>query len=154
MNKKRLSVLLPLAYKAITDCGIVNNGVIHDSYNGLIAGFGVMVATNGLLPAVVIYYQQKNDSRKTDRRVILEMIAVMMQEDGFSCNNMPITDASSLLSAVLSLQNKQDETKDKNKQSNVEKKLRTEVIECAIALKQMVRTYKSLKIDETSQKQY
>lgn len=130
MNKKRMTELMLRANKAIESAGILKDNCINESYNGLTAAFGVTVAMNGLLPALVIYYQQTGESRKTDRRKILEAIGCMIGKDNDSAQ---ITDAKSLLNAAI------ENANDKN--------LKRKVLDCAVALKQIIRTY-TLKTDE------
>ena len=102
---------------------------ILDSYNGQVASLSVSVAMSGLLPTLAFFYQDKpeTNSNKAYRRNILDVIAIMMNEDHYDWN---VTDpnAKSLLEYAIN-------------HSDEEKALRQEITECAIALKQVVRTY-------------
>ena len=107
---------------------------IADSYNGQIASFAVAVSQSGLCPALSSYYKESNnDTRTVNRQPILEIISRMIHAD----TQMPaelrdIENASNLMRKAVSWAN------DKCR-SRI---LRQEVIDCAIALKQVVRTYK------------
>lgn len=128
MDKKRMAKMMVIAERALTESPIYENGSIKDSYNGLTAGFGVTVAMNGLLPAIVMYYQDSSASRKTDRGKILDIIGKMISLDGDKPQGLPqINDAASLLRAAIA--------------SSDGKILKREVIDCAVALKQIIRTH-------------
>lgn len=135
MNKKRLTTLMQLADGVLRPSGILKaNGKIEDSYNGQTSGFSVTVAMSGLLPALVIYYQQASESRNINRKNILEAIGLMISLDHDFTEIQDIKDAESLLKAAI-------ETRDNAKS----KKLKQEVIDCVIALKQIIRTYELIK---------
>lgn len=135
MNKKRLTTLMQLADGVLRPSGILKaNGKIEDSYNGQTSGFSVTVAMSGLLPALVIYYQQASESRNINRKNILEAIGLMISLDHDFTEIQDIKDAESLLKAAI-------KTRDNAKS----KKLKQEVIDCAIALKQIIRTYELIK---------
>ena len=89
---------------------------------------------SGLLPALVIYYQQASESRNINRKNILEAIGLMISQDHDFTEIQDIKDAESLLRAAI-------KTRDNAKS----KKLKQEVIDCAIALKQIIRTYELIK---------
>lgn len=131
MNKKRLTTLMQLADGVLRPSGILKaNGRIEDSYNGQTSGFSVTVAMSGLLPALVIYYQQASESRNINRKNILEAIGLMISQDHDFTAVSNINNAKSLLRAAIETRNKAEN-----------KKLKQEVIDCAIALKQIIRTY-------------
>lgn len=136
MDKKKLSRLIQLADEALRSSQILSKAnTIDDSFNGQTSGLSVTIAMNGLLPALVIYYQQASESRKIDRRKILEAIGKMIEEEmnknEFSFEPA-INNANTLLQAAI-------ETQDAIEYN---KKLKQEVLDCAIALKQVIRTYK------------
>jgi len=101
---------------------------ILDAYNGQIAALSVAVAISGLRPTLAIYYQDKPNAgtiRKANRRTILDLIAKMISLDE---NIFFFDNAEALLRHAVS--------------NNADLLwLKKEVIECAIALKQVVRTY-------------
>ena len=102
---------------------------ILDSYNGQVASLSVSVAMSGLLPTLAFFYQDKPEtiSNKAYRRNILDVIAIMMNEDHYEWD-VTEPNAKSLLEYAIN-------------HSDAEKSLRKEITECAIALKQVVRTY-------------
>lgn len=128
MNKRRMSELMQLANDALKEAEILNkDNSIDEAYNGHTSAFAVSVAMNGLLPALAIYYQRAGESRKTDRRKILKAIGCMIGNDASYTPEPEIADADSLLQAAIS---KPDS-----------KALKCEVLDCATALKQIIRTY-------------
>jgi hypothetical protein len=132
-TKERNNRLMQLADDALdTTKALFKEGTtdIYDSYNGQISAFGVAIAMSGLRPALAIYYQ--DGKAKVNRRAILTIIAKMISDDKdydktFQGDNEAL--AKGLLTHALSLDN------------NGLSKLQREVIDCSIALKQVVRTY-------------
>lgn len=104
---------------------------IKESYNGQIAAFGVSVAMSGILPTLAIYYKEKS-STEVNRRDILEVLARMIKDDKEKVSPT-IDNAETLFRFAI-------ECSDAERNS-----LTKELIECAIALKQVVRTYKLVK---------
>lgn len=142
-TKSRVATLMRLANAALTTAGILQGDTINESYNGQTSGFSVTVSMSGLIPALVIYYQKASDTRTVDRRKILEAIGNMMHNDEeFHRKNQntftAINGAETLLRTAVGLEQKK------------QKILAAEVVECAVALKQMIRTY-NLKKDEESE---
>jgi hypothetical protein len=98
---------------------------IKGSYNGQINAFGVTVAMSGLRPALAIYLKETDGC---DRIQILNAIAFMM-------NIAPDKDKKQAAGEVLFrkvLECNEDELKE----------YKRKIIERAIALKQVIRTYK------------
>ena len=142
MNKTRNNELVKLADEALNNTNRIlfkeptGNGIdIFDAYNGQIAALSVTIAMSGLRPALAIYYQDAKT--KVKRRNILTIIAKMIQTDIHrdleNANDNNFRDERSLFQYALA-------TTD-----NGLKKLTKEVEECAIALKQVVRTYNLVK---------
>lgn len=112
---------------------------IYDSYNGQVAALGVSILMIGLKPTLAIYYQDapKKEKGKAYRRALLEVIARMLKYES----------AESLVRYILDVaKNPSDEKKKISKQE--EKKLKTDILNCSIALKQVIRTYKLEKDEE------
>ena len=143
MDKTRNNELLKLADEALreqvvsTSTGVSkilkNNGEIDKAYNGSIAAFGVSVAMSGLLPTLAIFYQEKQDSAtrpQANRRSVLDAIARIVTKD--SAVDFDFSNDGKYAENMFrhAIENDGDLTA-----------LKTEVIECAIALKQIVRTY-------------
>ena len=55
MNKKRVDEYIPRAYRALSDVGIADKGMINASYKGQIASFGAMIAMGSVLSAVALF---------------------------------------------------------------------------------------------------
>lgn len=130
-TKERRDYLIRIANSALKvkkDVLLENDQDILDSYNGQVASLSVSVAMSGLLPTLAIFYQDQPDEKKKKayRKNVLEVIAEMITED--SANNWTFENAKKLLEYAVSNPDK-------------DKDLKKEVTECAIALKQVVRTY-------------
>lgn len=97
---------------------------ICDSYNGQIAAFGVTIAMSGIKPAMAIYFQQK-ERTKVKRIKILCVIRYMLSKRGYDYK-----DVTALFKGIISMSN-----------ATQLKTIQTEIINCSIALKQVVRTY-------------
>lgn len=106
----------------------VGNEVIYESYNGQISSLGVSILTIGLKPSISVFYQdapkQEGEYNDAYRRVILEVIAKMLSQyrDSYHFNT-----ARELCRAVI------NDTRDSMKK---------DIINCSIALKEVIRTYK------------
>ena len=139
-NKTRMNKLILWADEALreqvanTDAGVskvMNNGNILDAYNGSVAALGVSIAMGELRPALAIYYQEKSERGarpKANRRSVLDIIARMITKDTYcqlDFSNQGLFAKNMFRYAV--------EQNDAN--------LKQEIIDCSIALKQVVRTY-------------
>jgi hypothetical protein len=140
MDKKRMTQLIKLADEVLVSSGIKqqNSNDIKDSYNGQTAAFGIMVLMSGLVPALVIYYQDANENREINRRAILKAVGQMIGRDPKATAmiadrpmNQTIRDADTLLKAAIRCADDKTQLK----------QLSREVVECATALKQIIRTY-------------
>ena len=141
MDKTKNNKLISIADKELQTSSILNvkEGSIKDSYNGSVAALSVSVAMSGLRPTLAIYYH------KEDRKNVLEIITKMLlnsnneyykfgsvRKDGV---DIRVTNAESLLKYAFYCNDEQLKVLQRN------------FIDCAIALKQVIRTYK-LKKDE------
>lgn len=136
-----MTQLIKLADEVLVSSKIKSSGsnTIDKSYNGSAAAFGVTVLMSGLVPALVMYYQDAGEKSEINRRVILEAVGQMIRLDKQATAmiagrpmNQSISGADTLLqAAVKSASNK-----------SLLKQLSHEVIECATALKLIIRTYK------------
>lgn len=138
MDKRRMEGLILKANEILESSGILqrddkNQLYIEESYNGQTSSFGVTVAMSGLLPALVIFYQETSDNRKIDRKKILEAIAKMIEMDK---PQWQINNARSLLEKALGRG-----INDEILKKEIAAGLKKEVLECATALKQIIRTY-------------
>lgn len=104
------------------------NEVIYESYNGQISSLGVSILTIGLKPSISVFYQdapkQEGEYNDAYRRVILEVIAKMLSQyrDNYHFNN-----SRELCRAVI---------------NDARDSMKTDIINCSIALKEVIRTYK------------
>lgn len=146
MNKKENKEWMERAESVLQDtewvCPLFKDEgktTIYDSYNGQVAALGVSILMIGLKPTLAIYYQDapKKEKGKAYRRALLEVIARMLKYES----------AESLVRYILDVaKNPSDEKKKISKQE--EKKLKTDILNCSIALKQVIRTYKLEKDEE------
>ena len=128
MNKKKNEDLMRKAEDALKDDRVKIlekekedlSYKIKDSYNGQTASLGVTIAMSGLRPALAIYQQETDGCNRLE---ILNAIAVMLG----IVHNSP---GKELFAQAL------------NCDTAELKKLKKEVLDCSIALKQVIRTYK------------
>lgn len=116
---------------------LIDKENIKESYNGQIASFGVSIAMIGVRATLAIYYQdKKNKEHPHDayRLAVLEVIAIMMENLKHRYENIESWTAQGLVEYALS--------DNCNDQLNILKK---DLIDCSIALKQVVRTYNLVK---------
>lgn len=122
MNKKLNRELMGYAEEFLQDknCPLYKNkekGIINESYNGQISALGVSTLMIGLKATLAVYYQDEV------RKKLLEVIVMMMNKK----NNTTFADSEEFVREVM----KKDETEWKS-----------DVINCSVALKQVIRTYK------------
>lgn len=146
MNKSRNNYLVRLADEALREqtandnLGVSrilkdNNQDIDEAYNGSVAALGVSIAMSELRPSLAIYYQDKPNSPtrpKANRRSVLDVIARIITKDA-ACDFDFSTD------------DKYAENLFRHAIANDDNGLTQEVIDCAVALKQVVRTYNLVK---------
>ena len=105
---------------------------IFESYNGQIAALGVSILMIGLKATIAVYYQdapkKQGDERSgAFRKCLLEVIVRMLQLYKTDVGEEdPLVDAESLIRYIL----RQNEDV-----------LKTDILNCSIALKQVIRTY-------------
>lgn len=104
---------------------------IFSSYNGQVSALGVSILMIGLKPTVSVYYQDKRKEHEAYRQCLLGVIAKMLEKDdkwkpklakGASYENY----AKELTRYIL---------------KNDNDTLKTDILNCSIALKQVIRTY-------------
>lgn len=149
MNKKRNKELIRLADEALkeqevnVDLGIsqiLNESDIDAAYNGSIASLSVSIAMSDLRPALAIYYQDKPKSAtrpKANRRSVLDVIGRIITKDAVVLGkpNWDFSEGGQYAKNLFSYAISNDE----------DEQLKTEIIDCAVALKQIVRTYNLVK---------
>lgn len=117
------------SYSLFKDKGARNE--ILESYNGQVSALGVSILMIGLKPALAVYYQDAPDNKAPKqntayRRFVLEIIVRMLRED--KNENLYGGTAEELVRHALEIEN------------DVE--LKTDIINCSVALKHVIRTYK------------
>ena len=114
---------------------IDKDGFIDKSYSGQIAAFSVSVAMVGLKPTLAMYYEQGGSSVNT--RNIVGLVAEMLVEDGYPFKGE--SPADKFFDHVMGMP--------AGKEGD---KLRKDVIDNAVALKVVVRTFLKSENDEES----
>lgn len=139
-NKERMNKLILWADEALReqdaniDAGIskvLNNGNIMDAYNGSVAALGVSIAMGELRPALAIYYQEKSErgaKPKANRRSVLDIISRIITKDTY--NQLNFSENGLFAKNMFRYAIEQNDAH-----------LKQEIIDCSIALKQVVRTY-------------
>lgn len=112
-------------------------GVIHESYNGQVSALGVSTLMIGLKATLAVYYQDeplKDDKNKvfkskSYRRCLLEVIVKML-----NLQNPETTyeNAEKFVRKVMEKANTPQQ----------EEQWKSDVVNCSVALKQVIRTYK------------
>lgn len=133
VNKKEIEKLMSVADTVLADSRMVTDKEqckIPDSYNGQVAALGVSISIIGLIPTLAIYYQD-NDAQKPNRRTVLNVIAgILDQHYHYRFNG----DAKKVLEFALNAR--------KEENTEILDKLKKDVVNSSLALKQIVRTYK------------
>lgn len=131
MDKETNAKLMGIAESVLNDphCPLFKSeDTIYESYNGQVASLGVSILTIGLKPSISVFYQdapkQEGNYNDAYRRVILEVIAKMLSQYR---NNYHFNNARELCRAVI---------------NDERDSMKTDIINCSIALKEVIRTYK------------
>lgn len=139
MDKNLYSKLIVIAEDVLNDpnweCPLFNkskdpNGsIIYESYNGQISSFGISILTIGIRPTISVYYQdapQKGTIIDDAYRVyVLDVLARMLS---LYNTDYKFKNAKDLCSAIIN--------------NVISDRIKTDLINCSIALKSVVRTYK------------
>lgn len=135
-TKKRNDQLISLAFRAMNEADIFTEGnSINSSYNRQIAAFCVSIAMGGLKPTIA-FYSNTSSSASVDRLKIIRLKIISII--GSMVSNDPafkVKEGENFigLDAIKStIFNAGDERLPA---------LRKEILDCSIALKQVVRTY-------------
>lgn len=137
MDRKTNKALITIAEKVLKDTkeksyslfkkkGV--NDEILESYNGQVAALAVSILMTGLKPTLAIYYQdapgvENGSPDKAYRKYVLEIIVKMLK----AYKNYEYENAKELVRKALAMDD--------------DSKLKTDIINCSVALKQVVRTY-------------
>lgn len=123
--KERNNTLIQRAFELLNDDNsrykknVVKEGYIDDAYASKISAFSVSIAMIGLKPTLAMYYEKGGSA--IDTRNIVGLLAEMLHKD-----NYPFDTAEGLF---------------KDAMQNADDKLRKQVIDNAVALKVVVRTF-------------
>lgn len=122
MDKKLNRELMGYAEECLQDsvCPLYKDwkkGIINESYNGQVSALGISVLMIGLKATLAVYYQDEN------RRRLLEVIVQMINKK----KGANFANAEEFVREVM---------------KGDEKNWKTDVVDCSVALKQVIRTYK------------
>ena len=134
MDKKTNSTLMRYAEEELQsqNCPLFKdsvNKIIHESYNGQCSSFGVSVLTIGLKATLSVYYQDQpnkinnitSQRREAYRYCLLKVIHGMLKRQD---------DLETFVREIMSNTDNENST------------LKRDVVNCSVALKQVIRTYK------------
>ncbi|HHT53043.1 MAG TPA: hypothetical protein GX007_07705 [Bacteroidales bacterium] len=125
MKKSEFNKMIKLADEKLRAANLINNDNISKKYDGKTAALSVSVAMSDILPTLAIYYQEFEENGAC-RRKVLNVVATMINkpdEEGTKFSN-----AEDLMRYAVG--------RDADLQY-----IKRQVIDCAIALKHVVRTY-------------
>lgn len=125
MNKKLNRELMGYAEGILQseDCPLYKDQekkIINASYNSQVSAFGVSILMVGLKATLSVYYQDKN------RKCLLEVMIKMMNR----MNHTPYEGSKAFVREVMSCTD-----------TNQEEQWKTCLLNCSVALKQVIRTY-------------
>ena len=130
MDKETNAKLMGIAESVLNTphCPLFKSeGIIYESYNGQVASLGISILTIGLKPTISVFYQdapkQVGENNEAYRKCILEVISKMLTQYR---TDYHFNDARELCRSVI--QDSNDSMK-------------TDMINCSIALKEVIRTY-------------
>ena len=127
MNKELNKELMTIAEEVLQseNCPLYKApGVIYESYNGQVSALGVSVLMIGLKATLAVYYSDRGNENKAYRKLLLDVIVKMINRK----YNTEYDDSADFVRTVMSNNNNEE--------------LKTRVINCSVALKQVIRTYK------------
>lgn len=137
MNKELIKRLMTIAEEILqsNDCHLYKcDGTIHESYNGQASALGVSTHMIGLKATLAIYYsdapgsideerRNHNYYQKAFRKLLLDVIVKML-----NAKNATNYSTHDFVHTVMHAPD--------------ENQWKTEFIDCSVALKQVIRTYK------------
>ena len=133
MNKKLNQELMEYAEAVLQseNCPLFKDkekGVIHESYNGQVSALGVSTLMIGLKATMAVYFQDEpKQEKKAYRRCLLEVIVQMLNRK----NTTSFNDANDFVHQVMM-----------NTDATQLEQYKSDVVNCSVALKQVIRTYK------------
>lgn len=125
MKKSEFNKLIILADEKLRAANLIHNNNISKKYDGKTAALSVSVAMSDILPTLSIYYQEFEENGAC-RRKVLNVVATMINRPGTTTS---FQNAETLVRFAVSCN------------ANDLQYIKRQVIDCAIALKHVVRTY-------------
>jgi len=125
MKKSEFNKMIKLADEKLCATNLINNNNISKKYDGKTAALSVSVAMSDILPTLAIYYQEFEENGAC-RRKVLNVVATMINRPG---TDTKFSNAKELVRFAVSCN------------ANDLQYIKRQVIDCAIALKHVVRTY-------------
>lgn len=113
---------------ALLSTGIASKGVVPSAYKGAVSAFGASLVTSGLIPTLQ-FYMAHSDNRDADYQKILAAIARIVGQDNSTMENL-----KSQVMATIGIENAAT-------RRLVTNQLKKKIIQAAIALKIMMRSY-------------
>lgn len=139
MNKELSKELMTIAEEILqsNDCHLYKcDGTIHESYNGQASALGVSTLMVGLKATLAIYYsdapgpndetkrrENNNYYKKAFRKLLLDVIVKMLNK-----KNSTNYSTNDFVRTVM--------------QADEDNQWKTDLIDCSVALKHVIRTYK------------
>ena len=125
MDKKTNSTLMRYAEEELQsiNCPLykdIDSRIIHESYNGQCSSFGVSVLTIGLKATLSVYYQDRPEKINNITGQEMVIHGMLKRRD----------DLEIFVREVMSNTDNKNST------------LKRDVVNCSVALKQVIRTYK------------
>lgn len=119
MNKKKVDALIPMAYEALENVGIAQNGKINKTFRSQISSFGAVMTMGSVLSAVAFFSAKGGSS--TERQNLMKAIYMLI-------SNKDKVHERDLFMYV-------------NANKDSEKKVNNEIINASIALKLAMNLY-------------
>ena len=123
MNKRKIDELIPDAYKALKEVGIVEDNKIDKAWRGKIASFGASIAMGSLLAAVCFFSVKSEKTKVDDKSKLADAIFLLL-------DNSEKAGSSRLFEYV-----------EKNLKAGKERRAKENILNAAIALKLAMNLY-------------
>lgn len=136
IDKQKNNILVKIADEVVAaDTDLCKDGKVNSSYNGQISALGVMIAMVGLNPALCLYNQE--GSTNVPRRNILSALAKIIAADREFRQELK----SRFTDLGDNFNREELYTRVIKSEGDESRLFKTEILNCIVALKQVVRTY-------------
>lgn len=136
IDKQKNNILVKIADEVVAaDTDLCIDGKVNSSYNGQISALGVMIAMVGLNPALCLYNQE--GSTNVPRRNILSALAKIIAADREFRQEL----TSRFADLGDNFNREELYTRVVHSEGDESRMFKTEILNCIVALKQVVRTY-------------